>query len=189
MTTAKLVHHFAPETGEFLVSSSADESPLEPGVVIIPANATIMQPPSVSPGEVAVFRSDGWEIVEDHRGITCWLQDGSQHIITSIGPPPEGSVLLRPPSTPEQIIVSFTAAIQQQLDDFARTRGYDSILSACTYAASAVPKFQAEGAYCVSVRDATWAAAGALLAEHTDAVMLPTLDVVLAAMPALAWPA
>jgi hypothetical protein len=53
---------------------------------------------------------------------------------------------------------SIIAATQQRLDAFAKTRNYDGILSACTYATSAVPKFKAEGQYCVEVRDTTWAA-------------------------------
>ena len=44
---------------------------------------------------------------------------------------------------------------QKRLDDFAKTRNYDGILSACTYATSEVPKFNAEGVYCVQIRDAT----------------------------------
>ena len=42
---------------------------------------------------------------------------------------------------------SIVQATQARLDDFARTRSYDGILSACTYATSTVPKFQAEGQY------------------------------------------
>lgn len=45
---------------------------------------------------------------------------------------------------------------QKRLDDFARTRNYDGILSACTYATSNVPKFASEGQYAVEVRDSTW---------------------------------
>lgn len=48
------------------------------------------------------------------------------------------------------------AATQAMLDDFARTRNYDGIMSACTYVNSTNPIFAAEGAYCVQLRDGTW---------------------------------
>lgn len=57
------------------------------------------------------------------------------------------------------------AATQARLDDFARTRNYDGILSAATYAFSAVPRFQAEGQYAVDARDSTWDALYTILAE------------------------
>jgi hypothetical protein len=94
-----------------------------------------------------------------------------------------------PPPTPEQILSSFTAATQQRLDAFAKTRGYDGILSACTYATSAAVQFSVEGQYCLNARDATWSAAYALLADvESGARPMPTLEDVLAALPALAWP-
>jgi hypothetical protein len=59
-------------------------------------------------------------------------------------------------------IVMFT---QKRLDDFAKTRNYDGILSACTYATSTVPKFAAEGQYAVNARDNTWATLYTALGE------------------------
>jgi hypothetical protein len=53
----------------------------------------------------------------------------------------------------KQHIVSM---VQLRLDTFAKTRAYDSILSACTYATSNVPLFRSEGQYCVDIRDLTW---------------------------------
>lgn len=85
---------------------------------------------------------------------------------------------------------SIVDATQRRLDDFARTRNYDGILSACTYATSAVPKFAAEGQYAVQARDATWAAlyqfmadvqAGARPAPAEFADIEPDL-------PTLEWP-
>jgi hypothetical protein len=96
-----------------------------------------------------------------------------------------------PPSpTPEQIIASLTAQIQKRLDDFAKTRNYDGILSACTYATSTVPKFATEGQYCVQARDATWATGYALMDEvlaGTRPVPSSIADIE-SELPALAWP-
>ena len=54
---------------------------------------------------------------------------------------------------------------QKRLDDFAKTRNYDGILSLCTYATSLNAKFKAEGQYGVEARDATWAKLYDMLAE------------------------
>lgn len=94
-----------------------------------------------------------------------------------------------PPPTPAQVQAQLTAAIQQRLDAFAQTRGYDNILSACTYAASSVPQFAAEGQCAVALRDATWAAAAQVLADVQSASRPPPTQVeLLAELPALAWP-
>lgn len=57
----------------------------------------------------------------------------------------------------DSIFKQITDAASERLDSFAKTRNYDSILSACTYATSSVPQFAKEGQYCVNMRDATWA--------------------------------
>lgn len=94
-----------------------------------------------------------------------------------------------PPPSSEQIISQYTDGVQKHLDDFARTRNYDGILSAATYATSQIPKFQAEGQYAVIARDNTWAAAYQLLAEvEAGTRPMPTLEEVIAALPELVWP-
>ena len=80
----------------------------------------------------------------------------------------DGKVFTKPTppiGTPEQIIAKIVDDTQKRLDNFARTRKYDGILSACTYATSTVPKFAAEGRYCVNARDNTWATLYKILAE------------------------
>lgn len=83
------------------------------------------------------------------------------------------------------------AQTQERLDTFARTRGYDGVLSACTYATSTVQRFQVEGQYCVQVRDATWHALYTLMAE-VEAGQRPMpsgyADIE-PLLPALEWPA
>jgi len=62
---------------------------------------------------------------------------------------------------------SIVAATQERLDTFAQDRGYDSILSACTYATSPSANFATEGQYCVAQRDATWTKLIQILGEIT----------------------
>lgn len=92
--------------------------------------------------------------------------------------------------TPAEVEADFTAAIQQRLDEFARTRNYDSILSACTYATSTVAKFKAEGQACVNLRDATWAAAYQILADVQAGKRPMPTDIadIAADLPAAVWP-
>lgn len=93
--------------------------------------------------------------------------------------------------SPEQIEAAFVAAIQKRLDDFARTRNYDSMLSACTYATSTVAKFKTEGQACVNLRDATWAAAYTILSNvQAGKRPMPTsISDIEADLPAAVWPA
>ena len=94
-----------------------------------------------------------------------------------------------PPPTPEQIIAQYDAAVQQRLDDFAKTRNYTNIMSAATYATSTAPKFKAEGQYAVEARDATWAKCYEVLAAvEAGSRPMPTLEELLAELPVLAWP-
>jgi hypothetical protein len=98
-----------------------------------------------------------------------------------------------PALSPEELAAQrFTEVqemVQKRLDDFAKTRGYDGILSACTYASSQVPKFQTEGQYAVNARDSSWAMCYVILADVQDGIRpLPTVAEVEAELPALVWP-
>lgn len=95
-----------------------------------------------------------------------------------------------PVPTTDEIIARMTKQIQQRLDNFARTRNYDGILSACTYATSTLPKFQSEGQYCVQKRDETWAA-GYTLMEEVLAGQRPipaSIADIESELPGLSWP-
>jgi len=89
-----------------------------------------------------------------------------------------------------QIQSEIVTATQQRLDDFAKTRNYDSILSACTYATDANPKFSAEGQYCVGARGATWTKLAEMLAEvqaNTRPMPSGYADIE-SELPPLVWP-
>ncbi len=49
------IFHFHPETGALVGTGTADESPLEPGVFLLPANATFTPPPTATVGQRAVY--------------------------------------------------------------------------------------------------------------------------------------
>ena len=91
--------------------------------------------------------------------------------------------------TKEQIIEEYQAAVQKRLDEFAQTRNYNGILSACTYATSLVARFKAEGQYCVNVRDTTWSKCYEILdAVNSNSRPLPTLEQLMSELPILSWP-
>jgi hypothetical protein len=180
-------------TNEYLGATQADPSPLEEGVWIYPAFTTDKKPPDAGANQAVVFNGDSWALVPDWRKHTYWLADGSEHTIEALGEEPPADALDAPPPpappTAEQIIAGFTAAIQKRLDDFAKTRNYDSILSACTYATSTVPTFAAEGQAAVDLRDATWAKAYEILnAVQAGKQAMPTEAELMAQLPAQAWP-
>jgi hypothetical protein len=91
----------------------------------------------------------------------------------------------------EEFARNTVSRVQTRLDEFARTRNYDGILSACTYATSVIPRFQTEGQYCVNARDNTWATLYTLMEEVTTGTRAPltTYEEVEALLPVLEWPA
>lgn len=98
-------------------------------------------------------------------------------------------IKIDPVKAREKIIADFAQSVQQHLDDFARTLGYDGIMSACTYATSTVPKFKAEGQYAVEARDATWVKCYEVLAAvEAGSRPMPTLEELLTELPVLTWP-
>ena len=58
----KDAYSFHPATGVFLGVDFAQESPLEPGVFLLPAGATFVEPPQVPEGKQAVWGGDIWSV-------------------------------------------------------------------------------------------------------------------------------
>lgn len=80
---------------------------------------------------------------------------------------------------------------QESLDHFARQKGYDNILTACSYATSTNASFAADGQYCVEKRDATWTKLFEIFAEMDSGtresnITYTTLQQ--GEMPDLTWP-
>lgn len=89
-----------------------------------------------------------------------------------------------------KLVAEITEATQKRLDDFAKTRNYDGVMSACTYVTSSVVKFATEAQYCVTARDQTWATLYSIMADvQAGTRPLPSgYDDISAELPVLAWP-
>ena len=89
----------------------------------------------------------------------------------------------------QRIIRDLTTAVQAHLDATARTRNYDGILSACTYATSTNSQFAAEGQACVQWRDACWFTCyGVMNAVQLGGRETPTAEQLIAELPPMVWP-
>lgn len=86
------------KSGLYTGETTAEPSPREEGVWLIPANAPRLEPPVTSEHECAVFRNGRWSVRYDFRGTTYWLPDGSEHTITETGMIVPENALTEPPS-------------------------------------------------------------------------------------------
>ncbi len=92
-------YSYAPGTGEYIGVLAMRESPEEPGVFLLPANATETPPPSAQAGYARCFIGGTWEQVEDHRGQHKWTAAGQEVVLTGLGPVPAGLLDAPPPPT------------------------------------------------------------------------------------------
>lgn len=81
------IYHLDRITGELVGEGDARESPLEPGVFLIPAHATATEPPAAQEGHARVWDGSAWTQVPDHRGETWHTPDGAPVVIETLGIP------------------------------------------------------------------------------------------------------
>lgn len=81
-----------------------------------------------------------------------------------------------------------TAIVQDYMDKAVMARGYDGILSACSYVDTGVEKFDTEGAKCRGWRSAVWAKCYEVLDDVLQGNRaIPTAEELLAMLPKLEW--
>lgn len=123
---------------------------------------------------------------EDHAALLEGQTNGKIIVADAAGRP-----MLQDPPAPstEQVVQSLSFSVQAHLDATAKERGYDGILSLCSYATSSVAKFAAEGQAGVNWRDAVWADATLTLEQVlAGAISAPTAEELIAALPPMVWP-
>lgn len=96
----------------------------------------------------------------------------------------DGAVIPRPTVPPS--VKDYSDAVQNHLDDAAKAKNYDDILSACSYAGAPNP-FQEEGAKFVGWRGDVWSACYQILNDvQSGEKAAPTIAELIAELPALA---
>ena len=150
----KTVYAFDTNTHRFVHAVTLDEgdmSPLEKDVWLIPGSCLLVAPPAAPAGWHAAAIGGAWV-----------LQENPVVPVDPEAPEPEPPV----PPTLEERAEGLRTLVQQYMDATAKTKGYDSILNAITYAdEESVPKFWAEGRMFRTWRSLMWAACYAMLAS------------------------
>lgn len=108
-----------------------------------------------------------------------------------VNPDPDYVVSIEdvPPKSIAKVNELARAYGQTQLDEFAATRGYDGILSVCSYATDPLEEHRLEGQRAVDLRSAYWAA----ISDYMSKVLSKELPVpktvleITAHLPELTW--
>jgi hypothetical protein len=97
-----------------------------------------------------------------------------------------GEVVL--PKPIERIVLP--EILQIELDKFAKTKGYDDIKSAISYADSSIIKYAEEGQFCKSLRDHCWEILEILFEEMEQEITPVSTDweSIRERFPAFIWP-
>lgn len=108
----------------------------------IPLWTTTVSPPEIPDGFFAIWNGGGWNIVGESP--------------KPIETPTEQQTNIQ--ITPEliQLQNDIIQQVQNRLDQFARTRNYENMLSVCTYINDPNPNFAFDADYCFRKRSETW---------------------------------
>ena len=112
---AKLYYSFDPVSKAFVQEGEALESPEEPGLHLLPANATFVPPPTFIEGQHPVWNGTSWDIVQASQqayvaAVVGWL------------------------ATPDEKADLIHALEKKILDDVSKAFGFDDIKDAVAQA-------------------------------------------------------
>lgn len=101
------IYNYHPKYGYYISTSYADESPLEPGVWLMPAYATEIEPPKCKNNQIQIFNGVKWKNVVDKRG--TYYSTQTFESINNIDPLnyPENSTKEPPPDVPKGKILKW----------------------------------------------------------------------------------
>ena len=118
-------------------------------------------------------------VLADYPLADNWVEDSSNS--AQIGGAYDGGFHVAPKILPT--VQDYTVAVQDHLDEYAQSKGYDSILSACSYAVE-VNQFQAESKQFIIWRSAVWAYCYKVLQDVQNNIRpAPSIDELIAEVP------
>lgn len=132
-----------------------------------------------------------WKLSSGGRSAIRDLANGAQESrMTSSIPPEELAAAL--PADPvgiEESINVLRTVVQMHLDATVKERGYDDILTACSYATDKNVIFRKEGTACLNWRSEVRTALNAVVeAIKEKPRSVPTAEELIAELPTLLWP-
>jgi len=108
-------YNYSPVTGEYTETITMHESPLEPGVFLVPAFCTTTAPEALT-GHAACWNGAAWVLVEDHRGEAGYI-NGVAFVVTDLGAYPEGWSTTPPAPDPNAGIDAQILALEKEVTD------------------------------------------------------------------------
>lgn len=146
------------------------------------------------------YLSEGWRELTTTEIETAGMV-GYEHLVSPANTVVngDGTISFIPPRKPtleEQVQAAYKALdanVEKRLNDFAATRRYSSIYTACNARDSHITKYAIEGAYCFKMWGETYAKCEELLNEYMPAVLagerpIPTWEEIEEQLPPLVWP-
>lgn len=127
------------------------------------------------PAEAVEISEDDYEKYIQEQG--RWVRNASGIAVPTDQP------------TQDEILIKLTVDVQSHLDKTAQQRGYDGILSLCSYAASTNTTFADEGRAGVAWRDGVWVKCSQIKADVLAGKRAtPTEAELIAELPTFVWP-
>jgi hypothetical protein len=154
--------------GFYIGEDTADESPLEAGVYLIPALATTMPPPETDDNSYVRFVDDEWTIFK-------------MQIV-------DDRMEQEPQPTIEEQLKHLSSVVRMHMHTKVQEKDYDNIISACSYISSTNDQFREEAQKCIEWRDNVWEMFHAITQDvHSRLIEVPTEEDLIKMLPELIW--
>jgi len=195
-----IAYNYQHFTGEFIGTEVCQESPLEPGVYLLPEDATTIKPPAPREGFARCFRNGAWDFFPDHRGTAYSADDSTVTTeVRELGDLPEGYVSAPPPDEvrryiwdgsawqlPPVTVEDYDHAMEDHLRREREERGYTT-REPSDYKDSAITRWAQDAADWIAHRDAVMLYALDVINRYHETGVAPSLEEFRAALPRIEW--